>query len=41
MRTFGVSTFTIAISVRALWPPTWSIFHAACSTMSRNDCSAM
>ncbi len=34
--TFGVATFTPAISVRALCPPTWSIVHAACSTRSRN-----
>ncbi len=39
--TFGVSTFTTAISVRAFVPPTWSIFHAACRTSSRNDSSWM
>ena len=39
--TLGVITFTAAISLRAFAPPTWSITHAACSTMSRNWCSSI
>ena len=40
LSTFAVATLHAAISRRALCPPTWSMTHAACITISRNWCSS-